>query len=248
MPYRHEIIGGDFSIPVIPPPPGHEQHSNPPTKVMYENTVPDEIIKENVRARAWRPVNDIVVYRCECQRCPKIWFSLMQSPPKTCPTCRSAWWMEPRSPHMAPPADPKPKRGQKNRAGKSKGGSSRGPGRPRKYAPRELVANRGVEPAVVAEEALPDIPLEVLEAVGTTQNTPDAGGRVGQAAVDEDFPVATPLDDGLPLPSVSGVIADQAPRSGQPAHDGGLPTAPVEDRFADGPPPTFEDDDWERFG
>lgn len=238
MPYRHEINTADpFKISpravsievadvVIPPPPGYE----PPAIPVYEAPLPTVMrtmdaetidLEKMIYERSFQRALDVFVYLCRCQRCPKTWYTLQQTPPKTCPGCRSPWWNRPykagNHPIEVARAEPKKKKKKAKRGPIIPG---RGRGRPRKYAIEEVPTEWAAKAQAEREASLPEVPMELLGAVDQPANPPSPGYGGAAAADDENFPVPTPFDSRPPVPDVPVALAYSPVQTGQPA-DGG---------------------------
>ena len=219
----------DPSMFVIPPPPGSATGPRNDVKAMTIAETPEAIVEAIAFARAYQRVEGVAVYRCECQRCPKVWFTLQQTRPKTCPACRTAWWDRPRSPNQAPPPGmmEKPKKKKSVKGGKV--------GRPRKNAVQKVEPARPVERYVAREEEIPEVPVALLGAMGGFEAAPGQGIGRTTSADEEEFPVATPFNGGIPLPVMPARYPDPAVAPGQPADDRG--STPPADPSGD---PTYD--------
>lgn len=243
MPYRHEIMNeGEFTLPIIPPPPGIVSAPRADVKAAYESTSAFGQIKAEIARQSYQQVFDVAVYRCICQRCPKVWITFQNPAPRTCPSCKSCWWNVPRPANAAPPPD-----GGFGVTKKKKKVPGRKRGRPRKNAVSEVRTQGAPFVPDSWPEEVPEIPVALLGTVGEPEVAPDSGDR-GAAAVDEEaFPVSTPFDIPAPSAAAVDVVADSPLPTGQSTDVGGR------SRFADEvmPPPALDpdiDDDWERFG
>lgn len=253
MGYKHDFSSGAVEL-IIPPPPGITTGPASPVKAAMEPGSVQERVKEAVRQQSYQEVFDVKVFRCTCQRCPKIWITMQQLPPKTCPNCKSPWWQERPSVYMNP--EMKAARMGKKKKGKKrlKAGYITGRGRPPKHAYEEMGGERISGGYVDLPEEIPEVPVALLGAVGESASAYDQGYAGTTAADEEDFPVPTPFDTPAPRPvTVEPVVYPQL-QTGQPAHVGGSPgfasevlPPPALDPDLDGPP-TPIDDDWDRYG
>jgi hypothetical protein len=92
---------------------------------------------------------------------------------------------------------------------------------------------RNIEPVEI-----PDIPVGILGALGGLTPPPGQDRGTEPENREEPFPVATPVDAGVPLPVADTSANDPAVELGQPADDGGLPV-PTGEEFADLPDEEF---------
>lgn len=266
MGYKHDFSSGavDFIIPpppgVVPgtmmPPPTSMPAAPPVIKAAQEPGSIQNQVKEVVRQQAYVELFDVRVFRCTCQRCPKVWITMQQTPPKTCPSCKSPWWSERPSGYMNPELKAsmqKKKKGKK----KLKAGYVTGRGRPPKHA-YENVGPAGVPGGnVVLPEEIPEVPVALLGALDQSASAFDQGYAGTASADEENFPVPTPFDTPAPRPAAVEHVAYSELPAGQPADVGGsegfasevLPP-PALDPDLDGPPMVAvdEDEDWDRYG
>jgi hypothetical protein len=216
---------------VIPPPPGVRQH-NQLQPVIEQGTVKAQIENE-VYERAYRPVEGVKVFQCTCQRCPKVWYTLMQHRPKTCAGCHSAWWDRPRTPNSkkVEGVAKEPKRKKSVKGGKV--------GRPRKYALPEVGAGGSIGSDVVREEEIPEIPVGLLGTVGGFADLPGGGGGGGAEGGDKEaFPVEAPDGIGVDVAVGGGDEGDSVLEVGQSV-DGGDGAGGVAEGYG-----SVEPDDW----
>jgi hypothetical protein len=253
MGYKHDFSSGAVEF-IIPPPPGITTGPASPVKAAMEPGSVQERVKEAVRQQSYQEVFDVKVFRCTCQRCPKIWITMQQLPPKTCPNCKSPWWQERPSGYMNP--EMKAARMNKKKKGKKrlKAGYIPSRGRPPKNAYEDVGAEWSAGGGMVLPEEIPEVPVALLGAMDQPADAFDQGYAGTAVADEEDFPVATPFDTPAPRPTAVDSIPDPQLPTGQPTDVGGCESfasevlpPPALDPDLDGPP-TAIDDDWDRFG
>lgn len=236
---------------IIPPPPG----IGPSDKVkgLVQAATPQAVVEQIAMERAYRRVEGVAVHECRCQRCPKVWYTLLLHKPKTCPGCHNPWWDTPRKPRKGDvPPDPNgseaPTKKKKIRVAKVK----RPVGRPRKNAVTPVEPAGTVEGLGTGEETIPEAAVDVLGTVGGPSPAPDEVGGGQSEAVEEAFPVATPFNSRPSFSTVRELPDDQVMEAGQPSHGGGSQSDPDqtesgnrENRFADPDPLPGLNDDWD---
>jgi predicted Zn-ribbon and HTH transcriptional regulator len=238
----------------IPPPPGVAPSGN--TKIIVEASTPQAIVDRIAIERSYRKVENVTVHECRCQRCPHVWHTLLPHKPKTCPGCHSAWWDTPKKSKFGALPAGGPEHGGTNGKKKKKKQKAtpmkvkRPVGRPRKNVVPALEKGWGTPEHGNGPQEVPEIPVELLGAVGEPQNAPDEGGYISEAEVADPFPVATPFNTGV------FEYPFRRPQDGppvevrQPVHVGGSQNPPVErepETTGIEPPPIPEldyDDDW----
>lgn len=208
----------------IPPPPFAGPRAD--VKALSEIGTPQAEVIRLAGERAYRRVEDVSVFRCECLRCGKVWHTLQQTKPKTCPGCKNAWWDRPKTVNVRPRAEKANGSGVAlGRRKKVKGGKK---GRPRKDAGAKLDDQGRVAVADPNSAEIPDIPMEVLGALGGLETPSVEVGGPPVVVHEEPFPVPTPYLGRIFLPHQ---IVDQthtAVQAGQPADVGRRPDPPVE--------------------
>lgn len=257
MAYKHDFNSGKVDF-IIPPPPGITTAPSNPVKAAMEAGTVHQQVREYIEQQSYQEVFDVKVFRCTCQRCPKVWITLQQVKPKTCPNCKSPWWDQRPSPKMGPILTARgKKRGRyKTSAKKLKPGWT-GRGRPPKDAYEDVGAEGLPGGYVVLPEEIPEVPVALLGTLDQSGDAYDQGDAGTAAADEEDFPVPTPFDTPASRPAPVEPVADTELPAGQPVDVGGredfasevLPP-PALDPDLDGPPPLHvdEEDDWDRFG
>lgn len=249
MGYKHEFNSSSLEDIVIPPPPGAVTGANSPVKAGLEIGSIQHQVKEIVRQQSYQQVFDVNVFRCTCQRCPKIWITLQQTPPKTCPACKSAWWQVRPSGHMARTEEGPNRRGGRKKTKLRLKADWVGRGRPPKHAYEEVGADGKVISAPMEyREDLPEVPMELLGTLDTVEVAPDPGDRGTAVFDDEAFPVPTPFNNPTFIPYAPVDAGDPEVQTGQPTDDGGSPEPSSEVLPPPAMDPTFDEDDWQRFG
>lgn len=263
MGYKKDFSSGAVDF-IIPPPPGITTTPLAPTvpsapvKAPIEPGTVHHQVRDYVEQQAYQEIFDVKVFRCTCQRCPKVWITMQQTKPKTCPNCKSPWWDRRPSQKMGPVYTA---RGNKKKKGKGKFGMRRlkpgwtGRGRPPKDAYEDVETEGTFGGNVVLPEEVPEIPVALLGALGEPAVTFDQGDSGTAAADEEDFPVPTPFDTPAPGSATVEPVADPPFPARQSINVGGSPNPPSEvlppsalDPDLDGPPVMIDDDDWDRFG
>lgn len=221
----------------IPPPPGTGPRND--VRALTEMGTAKAAVEQMIHDMSFVRVENVAVYRCTCQRCPKVWHTFQVNRPKACPGCKSAYWDRAKTMNTSPPAD-----GTANGFGKGKkrkksvkGGKV---GRPRKNAVQTMEPAGGDASPAAEERELPAIPLAVLGAMGGLAIAPGEGLGAGPEVYEEEFPVATPFNTRTPDPIASESLADTVVETRQPVDDRGC-EIPAGERM-----PPLPDPDWWR--
>jgi len=181
---------------ILPPPPFMTIKNQP--------TAARAALEAAAEDKTFKRVFDIAVFRCECVRCGYAWHTLQQSKPKSCARkeCHSAYWDRPKSKIPT-------KVSQKV-----------------KHAARNVSADGPDGGLQAADEAIPDIPVGLLEAVGelASAGAGDTGGV--EAGRDGGADGQAQGSGGAPVPSGAANQGDPGVSPGQP-HDGGVGANPA---------------------
>lgn len=193
----------------LPPPPFLNVTNQPSVAKSNLNVITED--------RAYRAVDNVQVFQCTCLRCGHVWHTLQQTKPKSCPSkdCHSTYW------DRAPSQTHRETKLMKKQKLNGIGDATRGVKLPGgKNAARKVSAVRPAQQEDAGDAALPEVPVELLAAVGQSAY-PGAGSSGGDAeGFADDLPAAAPDDDGTSV-SVGGVAEDDPGVSvGQSDDDG----------------------------
>lgn len=218
---------------LLPPPPFMNITNQPSVTKSALNVITED--------RAYRAVSNVQVFECTCLRCGHVWHTLQQTKPKSCPSkdCHSTYW------DRAPSQTHRETKLMKKQKLNGIGDATRGVKLPGgKNAARKVSPVRSPEQEDAGDEALPEVPMDLLAAVdqpaysGTEGSGGDAEGFAGtvSGSAHEDGGASVPVrdraedDSGVPAgqPNDDGRGSDAA----DPAGPEGLPTQEQEEDLA----------------
>lgn len=194
---------------MIPPPPGAALR--PELRHLAERGTAMEQVRQEIEDRSYRAVSNVQVFRCECQRCGHVWHTLQQTRPRTCSNCRSPWWDRAKTVNVAPVV--KGKKRKRKTGGK--------PGRPRKYARREVEAGGGVAVGESSITEVPEVPVGLLGSVGGIEDASGGVGGGGTGEVSGAVSVASSGGDGAFVSDGGSGGGDTGVAAGQSVDGGG---------------------------
>lgn len=207
---------GDLSV-MLPPPPGLGPRDD--VKAFVESKTPDAIVREKLEERCYVADPTVTVFRCTCFRCGKVWMTLQQQKPKSCPGCKSNWWDRIRLPRAGKEAN-----GFKEEKVKKKKKRAPLKKRPRKnYATDEVAKTWSVAGPVAAVEEIPADAVEVLGAVGGSAVVPAGDPERPTRFVERILSPAALESLRASIPVMPITKSDPPLGVGQPVDGGGMP-------------------------
>lgn len=214
-----------MDLPTLPPPPflANITKNQPSAAKSALNQITED--------KCFRPISSVQVYECTCLRCGYIWHTLQQTRPKTCPgkACHSTYWD--RAPSLAYREGKRVKKANPEEE---------------TIAPRKIPQKKPSQVEVSPEDALPDIPVALLEAVDALASPDNRDAAGAQDVRPIDIEVEAPASIGAVDAAGDSTIRDTPVPAGQPTDDGRSEVAPVKASAPVLPSPNING--WETIG